>query len=89
MFVRGAKVEAVAKRFPAIGRVQAVVTREAHQDRLEVVAEAEGASAAVDLAAPFAEALREEIKVPAEVRLVSPGTLPAGAKRIDDRRVWK
>jgi phenylacetate-coenzyme A ligase PaaK-like adenylate-forming protein len=89
MFVRGSQVEGVAKKFPAIGRVQAVITREAHQDRLEVVAEAEGASAAADLAARFGEALREEIKVRAEVRLVSPGTLPADAKRIEDRRVWK
>jgi phenylacetate-CoA ligase len=89
MFVRGAQVEAVAKKFPAIGRVQAIVTREAHQDRLEVVAELAGAVAPPDLAARLGEALREEIKVRAEVRLVSPGTLPADAKRIEDRRVWK
>jgi phenylacetate-CoA ligase len=88
MFVRGAQVEAVAKRFPEIARVQAIVTREAHQDRLEVVAEAAPAAAA-DLAARLAEALREEIKVRPEVRVVAPGTIPAGAKRIEDRRVWK
>jgi phenylacetate-CoA ligase len=89
MFVRGAQVEAVAKRFPEILRVQAVVTRDpAHHDHLEVVAEvADPAGAAV--ATPFADALREELKVRPEVRLVAAGTLPQGAKRIEDRRVWK
>lgn len=88
MFVRGAQVEAVAKRF-GVERVQAVVTREAHQDRLEVVVEVRDPGAAGDLPARLAEALREEIKVRAEVEVVSVGTLPPGAKRIEDRRVWK
>jgi hypothetical protein len=35
------------------------------------------------------DALREELKVRPDVRLVAPGTIPQGAKRIDDRRVWK
>jgi phenylacetate-CoA ligase len=89
MFVRGAQVEAVAKRFPEVARVQAVVTREGHQDHLEVIAEVADPSAAKDLAARLVEALREEIKVRGEVRLVAVGALPAGAKRIEDRRVWK
>ncbi|HEX9050708.1 MAG TPA: AMP-binding protein [Anaeromyxobacter sp.] len=89
MFVRGAQVEAVAKRFPEIARVQAIVTREAHQDRLDVVAEVAAPGSAPDLAARLGEALREEIKVRPEVRIVAAGTIPAGAKRIEDRRVWK
>jgi phenylacetate-CoA ligase len=89
MFVRGAQVEAVAKRFPAVLKVQAVVTREAHHDRLEVVAEVADPGAAGDLAATLADALREELKVRPDVRLAPAGTIPAGAKRLDDRRVWK
>jgi phenylacetate-CoA ligase len=88
MFVRGAQVEGVARKFPELGRVQAIVTREGHQDRLEVLAEVAGAAPG-DLAARLAEALREEIKVRPEVRVVAAGTIPAGAKRIEDRRVWK
>ncbi len=88
MFVRGAQLEAVAKRFPEIGRVQGVVTREVHHDQLEVVAEVTDPSAAA-LATAFADALREEIKVRPEVRLVATGALPASAKRLEDRRVWK
>ncbi len=89
MFVRGAQVEAVAKRFPEIARVQAIVTREAHQDHLEILAELAAPGSAADLAARLGEALREEIKVRPEVRVVAAGTIPQGAKRIEDRRVWK
>jgi phenylacetate-CoA ligase len=89
MFVRGAQVEGVGKRFPEILRVQALVTREGHQDRLEVLAEVADPARAGELATRLSEALREEIKVRAEVRLVPKGTLPAGAKRLEDRRVWK
>jgi phenylacetate-CoA ligase len=89
MFVRGAQVEAVAKRFSEVVRAQAVVTREGHQDHLEVVAEVADPASAGDLAARLADALREEIKVRPEVRLVAPGALGEGARRIDDRRVWK
>lgn len=89
MFVRGAQVEAVARRFPEIARVQAVVTREGHHDEFEVVAEVASPAGAGDLAQRFAEALREEIKVRPKVTLAPPGALPAGAKRLEDRRVWK
>jgi phenylacetate-CoA ligase len=89
MFVRGAQLEAVAKRFPEIARVQGIVSREGHLDRLEVVAEVADPAGAGELAARLADALREEIKVRPEVHLVAVGTLPAGAKRLEDRRVWK
>jgi phenylacetate-CoA ligase len=44
---------------------------------------------AAALAARLAEALQAEIKVRGEVRLLAPGALPADAKKLDDRRVWK
>jgi phenylacetate-CoA ligase len=86
MFVRGAQMEKVIKAFSEAGRFRAVITREQHQDRLEYEIEATGDAA---LAARLAEALQAEIKVRGEVRLVPPGSLPAGAKRLDDRRDWK
>jgi uncharacterized lipoprotein YbaY len=41
------------------------------------------------LAATLGEALREELKVRGEVVLLARGALPEGAKKMDDRRVWK
>ena len=89
MFVRGAQVEGVAKRFPEVTRVQAIVTREGHHDELEVLAEVASPAADGELAGKLLEALREELKVRPKVTLVAAGSIPASAKRIDDRRVWK
>jgi phenylacetate-CoA ligase len=88
MFVRGGQVEAVLKRFPEAGRFRAVVTRQQHVDQLiyEIEVERPGDAA---LAAVLGEALREELKVRGEVTLLAPGALPEGAKKMDDRRVWK
>ena len=88
MFVRGGQMEAVLKRFPEAGRFRAVVTREHHVDSL--VYEVEVDSLAIEgLADRLAEALREELKVRGEVKLVAKGSLPEGGKKVDDRRVWK
>jgi phenylacetate-CoA ligase len=90
MFVRGSQMDEVFKKYPAVARFQAQVTRDEHQDRLtfqvelkEPVADQKAWSAQV------AEALRDALKVRGEVQIVPGGTLPAGAKRISDRRVWK
>jgi phenylacetate-CoA ligase len=86
MFVRASQMEKVLKGFAEVTRFRAVVTREQHVDRLEYEVEASGDAA---LAARLAEALQAEIKVRGEVRLLKPGALPADAKKLDDRRVWK
>ena len=88
MFVRGGQMEAVLKRFPEAGRFRAVVTREHHVDSLvyEVEVENPGTQGLME---KLAEALREELKVRGEVRLVAKGSLPEGGKKVDDRRVWK
>ncbi|HVP69483.1 MAG TPA: AMP-binding protein [Anaeromyxobacteraceae bacterium] len=88
MFVRAGQIAEVVKRFPEVTRWQAVVTREQHLDRLEYLVEV-GPGVDASLATRLAEALREEVKVRGEVRAVGAGQIPEGAKRIDDRRVWK
>jgi phenylacetate-CoA ligase len=90
MFVRAGQMDAVMKRFPAVARYRAVVTREGQQDHLAYEVELSGPDAgAGDLAARISEALREEVKVRGHVDIVPRGTLPEGAKRLEDRRVWK
>jgi phenylacetate-CoA ligase len=84
MFIRGAEIEKALKAFPGITRFQAVITREQHQDHLEYVLEL-APGAAVDVAL-VADALRDAVKLRGEVRT---GAVPEGAKRVDDRRVWK
>ncbi len=91
MFVRGGDIAAVVGRFPEVRRFRAVVTRDKHQDHLEYEVElaSPGPADAAGLASRLAEALREELKVRGEVRVVPPGTLEEGGKRVDDRRVWR
>ena len=90
MFIRGGEIAKALEAFPAVARFQAVVTRDQHQDHLQVVVEpAEGKTLEQGLESRIAEVLREAIKVRADVRLAPRGTLPEGAKRIDDRRTWK
>ena len=89
LFVRAGQIDGVMKRFAGIATWQAVVTREGHLDRMEYVVELSGPDEGGALVARLEEALRDEIKLKAEVRAVAAGTIPPGAKRIDDRRVWK
>jgi len=90
MFVRAGQMDGVMKRFPAVARYRAVVTREGQQDHLAYEVELSGpAAGAEDLAARISEALRDEVKVRGDVAFVPPGTIPEGAKRLEDRRVWK
>jgi phenylacetate-CoA ligase len=89
MFVRGSQMEAVLKRFPEVGRFQAVVTREAHLDRLRYVVELNSDAKEDGLKDRIADAMREILHVRGEVEFVPQGTIPSGAKKIDDKRVWK
>ena len=89
MFIRAGQIDGVMKRFAEVTAWQAVVTRDAHLDRLEYVVELSAPDAGGALAARLAEALRDEVKVKGDVRGAAAGTIPPGAKRIDDRRVWK
>jgi phenylacetate-CoA ligase len=89
MFVRGSQMDEVVKGFPEVVRLQAVVTRSAHQDHLRYLVELAAEAPAAGLTDRIAAALREHLKVRGDVEVVPPGTIPAGAKKIDDRRVWK
>lgn len=84
MFVRGSEIEQVMKRFAAVARFQAVVTREEHQDQLRYVVELQP-GATLDTKA-LGESLRDVVKVRGEV---AEGSVAPNAPRIDDRRVWK
>jgi phenylacetate-CoA ligase len=87
MFVHPRQVDEVLARFPSIARGRAVVTREAHQDALTLEVElAPGADAVAT--AGLVEAIRDVLKLRGEVRVVPAGTVPDGAKKVDDRRKW-
>ncbi len=87
MFVRGAQVEGVVRRFPGTGSFRLTVTREEHVDRLEYEVEVEDPRVP-GLADRMTAALQEDVKVRGTLRLVPLGALPEGGRRIEDRRRW-
>ena len=90
MFVRGSQIEEVFKKFSEVRRFQAVVSRQEHQDALVYLVElSQEVADRSALMSRLGDSLKEALKVRGEVQLVATGTIGEGAKRIDDRRVWK
>jgi phenylacetate-CoA ligase len=83
MFVHPAQVAEIAKRHPGLGRVRLVVSREAEQDAMTLLAES--ATADAGLADALAATL-SVTKVRGAVKLVPPGSLPNDGKAIADER---
>jgi phenylacetate-CoA ligase len=87
MFVHPGQVDQVAKRFPEVVKARLVVSGEMANDQMalhvEVGAHAEGLSQRI------AEAVRDVTKLRADVKLVSPGSLPNDGKVIEDARSYQ
>ena len=90
LFVHPSQAGEVASKHPQIAKYQVLVTRKEHKDemtfRIELKEEI-----------PQPEKLREEIeksirdvmKVRGDVQIVPKGTIPDGAKKIEDQRTWE
>jgi phenylacetate-CoA ligase len=84
MFVHPAQVAEVAKRHPELLRLRLVVTREAEQDAMTLMAECAGAEEG--LAEAVGETLQAATKIRGRVQIVAPGSLPNDGKVIGDER---
>ncbi len=89
MFVHPGQVDAVAKRFPELGRIRLVIAGEMANDRMTLRCEAPFAAAApAGLAERIADAIRDVTKLRGEVEFVAPGSLPNDGKVIEDARKY-
>src|SRR5262249_23101069 len=88
MFVHPRQADEVAARFPAVSRYQVVVTRREHQDELTFQVELAAGADAAPIQAGLPAGVRDVRKLRGEVRVVPPGTIADGAKKIDDQRKW-
>lgn len=84
MFVDPAQIAAIAKKYPGLGRLRLVVTREAEQDHM--VLKAEAGDAATELPAILEQALQASTKMKGRVEIVPPDSLPNDGKVIADER---
>ena len=84
MFVHPSQVDAVAKRFPQLGRVRLVITNLDQKDAMALHAEI--ASPSDELKGRIASALREVTKLGGDVVFAAVGALANDGKVIDDAR---
>jgi phenylacetate-CoA ligase len=90
MFIHPSQVDLVLSRNPLISRIQVQVTQQDHQDEMTLLIELpdEGIEKET-FANKLKEDIREIMRLRGEVRFVASGTIPAEAKRIEDKRVWE
>jgi len=90
MFIHPGLVDVVAAKFAEICACQVVVTREGHQDRMifrtELVRPCPDPTI---LSEAIGKAIQEILRVRGEVEFLPKGSLPEGAKKIEDKRVWE
>lgn len=90
MFIHPGQVDAVAAKFSEICACQVVVTREGHQDRMTFRAELVGpAGDPARLKAELQKTIQDILRLRGEVQFLNRGSLPKGAKKIEDKRVWE
>jgi phenylacetate-CoA ligase len=83
-------VDEVAARHREIARYQVVVTRREHKDEMTFRIELrEETSQPEKLREGIEKSIRDVMKVRGDVQFVPKGTIPDGAKKIDDQRTWE
>ena len=89
MFIHPGNVKEVADQFEEIDKIQVVVTREAHTDRMTIhVALKEGLKPSDDLKKRIETAIPEIMRVRGTVAFIDGETLEKGYRVIDDQRTW-
>ena len=90
LFVHPGQVDEVVSKHPQVSKYQLIVTRKEHKDELSFQVELkEETLQSEKLKKEIEQSIRDVMKVRGEVEFVSKGTIPDGAKKIEDRRTWE
>ncbi len=90
LFVHPGQAEEVASRYPQIEKYQVVVTRKEHKDEMTFRIELKGEVPQPEkLKEEIEKTIRDVIKVRGNVEFVPKGSVPEGARKIDDQRSWE
>jgi phenylacetate-CoA ligase len=89
MFIHPRQADEVAARAQGILRHQVVVSRHDHQDVMTLRVELADAVDVGAVTRTLEAAIRDVMKLRGEVEAVPRGSIPEGAKKIDDRRKWE
>jgi phenylacetate-CoA ligase len=89
MFVHPSGVQQVVAKFPQVVACQLVVTRQSNQDVMTLTCELdESAGGREGLARELEAAIKDILRLKGAVAFIPRGSLPEGAKMIEDRRTW-
>ncbi|MDI7259623.1 MAG: AMP-binding protein [Thermodesulfobacteriota bacterium] len=90
LFVHPGQADEVVSKHPQIGRYQVVVTRTEHKDEMTFRIELkEEVPHPEKLKEEIEKSIREVMKVRGNVEFIPKGTIPDGARKIDDQRTWE
>jgi phenylacetate-CoA ligase len=89
LFVHPGQADEVASKHLQIEKYQVVVTRKEHKDEMEFRIELrEEISQPEKLKEEIEKSIRDVMKVRGDVQFVPRGTIPDGARKIEDQRTW-
>jgi len=89
LFVHPEQVNEVASKHAQIGNYQVVITRKEHKDEMTFRIELkEEVPQPEKLKEEIERSIRDVMKVRGEVQFVLKGSIPEGAKKIEDQRTW-
>ena len=90
LFVHPGQVDEVASKHPQISKYQVAVTRKEDKDEMTFRIELkEEIPQPEKLKEEIEKSIRDVMKVRGDVQFVPSGTIPEGAKKIEDQRTWE
>jgi phenylacetate-CoA ligase len=90
LFVHPGQVDEVASRYPQIAKYQVVIKRKEDKDEMILRIEfKEEVSQPEKLKEEIEQSIRDVMKVRGDVQFAPKGTIPEGAKKIEDQRTWE
>ena len=90
LFIHPGQADEIASRYPLIGRYQVLVTRKEHKDEMTFQVELkEEVSQIENLKESIERSIRDVMKLRGDAQFLPKGTIPKGAKKIDDQRTWE
>ncbi len=90
LFIHPGQVDEVASKHPEMAKYQVLVTRSEHQDEMTFRIELkEEISQPEKLKEEIEKSIRDVTKLRSNVQFVPKGTIPDGAKKIEDHRTWE
>jgi len=90
LFVHPGQVDEVASRYPQIAKYQMLIKRKEDKDEMTFRIELkEDILQAQKLEQEIGQSIRDVMKIRGDVQCVPKGTIPEGAKKIEDQRTWE